>query len=168
VLRGLAWANSLRCPPVAGGHLSSYEITSITSDTALQNKETFDVFGSKQSFFWASHAGDEHALVRRTLIEPRYSDKSNPSVIMKFRSPGLRKDIPDALRALAGWSPQSHLVHEFVTACLDLRPSLYDVEAAKAISIPGIMAHDAAMQARTRSSSSEQSAGGDGRPARKP
>lgn len=123
------------------------EITSITANTALQNKETFDVFGSKQSFSWASHPGDEHALVRRTLIEPKYSDKSNPNVIMKFRSPNIRNDIPDALRNLQGWSPQSHLVHEFVTACREGRPSLYDVDAAKAFSIPGILAHDAAMRA---------------------
>ncbi|MBI4975947.1 MAG: Gfo/Idh/MocA family oxidoreductase [Spirochaetes bacterium] len=132
------------------------EVTSITANTALQNKETFDVFCSKHSFFWATHPGDEHALVRRTLNEPKFADKSNPAVMMKFRSPNIRTDIPDALRNLSSWTPQTNLVHEFVTACLEQRPSLYDIDAAKAFSLPGILAHDAAMRARKESSAAEQ------------
>ena len=122
------------------------EITCITADTALQNKETFDVFGSKQSFFWAAHRGDDHVLVRRTLTEPRYADKSNPTTTLRFKGPDIHFNLPDALRHLPSGAFAAPLVHEFVSACIEDRPSLYDVELAKAVSVPGIRAHQEAMK----------------------
>ena len=125
----------------------SIQITCITATTAVQNKETFDVFGSKQSFVWANHWGDEHTLIRRTLTEPKYFDKSNPHMVSHFQAPVIRRDIPDALRKLPG-QPQANLVHEFVTSALQGRPSQYEVELAEAVSVPGILAHEAALRAK--------------------
>jgi predicted dehydrogenase len=124
------------------------EITCITSDTALVNKETFDVFGSKQSFFWAAQRGEDHVLVRRTTLEPTFADKSNPTVTMNIKALNLHRGLPDSLKPVWGSLSIPALIHEFVSASVAQRPSLYDVELAEAVSLPGIWAHQAALQHR--------------------
>lgn len=124
------------------GCAAAMQITSITIETALQNKETFDVFGSKQSFKWATFHDDKHALVRIHPALPG-GPKSSPNTVMRFTPPSGNDRLPRTMRE-GLWGPAAHLVHEFVRAIVESRPSAIDVVEAATYTAPGLCAHESA------------------------
>jgi predicted dehydrogenase len=121
------------------------EVTCINIETALQNKETFDLWGTKQSFTWGTFHGDKHALTR---IWPARTGgpKSSRSTTFRFDAPSAHDRLPRELWNVNPSHPQPHLVHEFVRACLEGRESEIDVDEASAYCEPGIQAHAHAMK----------------------
>jgi predicted dehydrogenase len=126
------------------GRPLAVEVTSIIIETALQNKETFDLWGTRQSFTWATFYDDKHALIR---IWPAREGgpKSSANTVFRFEAPSDVDRLPAAMRGLGPGSPQAHLIHEFVRACLEGRESEIDVDEAAAYTEPGLLAHKAAM-----------------------
>jgi predicted dehydrogenase len=122
------------------------EVTSIVIETALQNKETFDLWGTKQSFTWATFYDDKHAFIR---IWPAREGgpKSSPNTVFRFDAPSAHDRLPRQLQWVSPRQPQPHLVHEFLRAILEHRDTQVDVEEAAAYSAPGIRAHAAALGA---------------------
>lgn len=139
---------SARTGPVAStsGPLA-IEITSITANTAIETRESFDVFASRQTFLWSHLRGDRHTLIRRTLEEPRFHDKSNPTVVSRLEQLSVAIDLPRELASHPCSLITKAMVHEFVTACLDHRPSAIGIDEAIAITLPGLQAHDLALLA---------------------
>lgn len=125
----------------------SIEVTSIVLETALQNKETFDLWGTKQSFTWRTFYDDKNALIR--VWQAREGGpKSSPNTVFRFDAPSAHDRLPRELHWVGNREPQPHLVHEFVRACLEHRESEIDVEEAQAYSAPGVFAHAIAMKNR--------------------
>lgn len=144
---------SERVGPVAStsGPLA-IEITSITAHTAIEARESFDIFGSRQTFLWSHQRGDRHTLIRRTVEEPRFHDKSNPTVISRLEHMTVGQDLPRELSSHSCSQITKAMIHEFVTACLAERPAAISIEEAIAITLPGLDAHHRAMSAtETRS-----------------
>ena len=139
---------SERVGPVAStsGPLA-IEITSITAHTAIETRESFDIFGSRQTFLWSHLRGDRHTLIRRTVEEPRFHDKSNPSVISRLEHLSVGQDLPLELSAHPCSQITKAMVHEFVTACREERSAAVSIEEAIAITLPGIEAHHLALSA---------------------
>lgn len=120
------------------------EVTSIVFETALQNKETFDLWGTRQSFTWSTFYDDKHALIR--IWQAREGGpKSSPNTVFRFDAPSAHDRLPRELQWVSHRQPQPHLVHEFVRACIEGRESEVDVDEAAAYSEPGLRAHAAAM-----------------------
>ncbi len=134
-------------PQGDAGRPLAVEVTSIVIETALQNKETFDLWGTKQSFTWATFYDDKHAFIR---IWPAREGgpKSSYNTVFRFEAPNDVDRLPQAMRKLGPGSPQAHLVHEFVRACIEGRESEIDVDEASAYTEPGLLAHQAAMSGR--------------------
>lgn len=125
------------------GHDAGMEITSMVFETALQNKETFDIYGSRQSFVWGEFYSDDHALIRIHPALPG-GPKSSPSTVMRFRPPSGTDRLPQELRYLGTWGAPLHLVHEFVSAVVEGRRSAVDVAESATYTAPGICAHESA------------------------
>jgi predicted dehydrogenase len=121
------------------------EVTSIAIETAVQSKETFDLWGTKQSFTWASFHDDKHALIRMWAAKEG-GPKGSPSAVFRFDAPSAHDRLPRELQWVSPRQPKPHLVHEFVRAVIEGRESDIDVEEAAAYCEPGIRAHAAAMR----------------------
>jgi predicted dehydrogenase len=123
-------------------------------DTARQYRESFDVYGTKQSFEWTLVAGEEHVL--------HTAKKPEPEIASRVEVPDYAHLLPDAIRGFTraihdaehrsfiqggghgGSHP--HLVHEFLRALIDDRePWPNAVTAANWTSV-GICAHQSAMR----------------------
>lgn len=125
----------------------SIEVTSIVIETALQNKETFDLWGTKQSFTWRTFYDDKNALIR-VWQSREGGPKSSPNTVFRFDAPSAHDRLPRELHWVGTREAQPHLVHEFVRACLEGRESEIDVDEAQAYSAPGVFAHEIAMKNR--------------------
>jgi predicted dehydrogenase len=120
------------------------QITSIVIETALQNKETFDLWGTKQSFTWATFRDDRHALTR---MQPVWQDgpRSVRHTVFRFDAPSADERLPAPMRDIQPRRPHPHLVHEFVRAIVEGRQPWIDAPTAANWTAPGICAHQSAM-----------------------
>ena len=94
-------------------------------DTARQYRESFDVYGTKQSFEWTLVAGEEHVL--------HTAKKPEPEIAARVSVPDFADRLPESIRGFShaiqdaehrsfiqggghgGSHP--HLVHEFLRRC---------------------------------------------------
>lgn len=132
-------------PKGDAGRPLAIEVTSIVIETALQNKETFDLWGTRQSFTWSTFYDDKHAFIR-VWPAREGGPKSSPNTVFRFDAPSAHDRLPRELHWVSHRQPQPHLVHEFVRACLEGRESEIDVDEAAAYTEPGLRAHQAAMK----------------------
>jgi predicted dehydrogenase len=126
-------------------------------DTARQYRESFEVFGSKQSFEWPLVEGEdpvlhtakrpEHEIPRRIKV-PDYAHRL-PEGIRSFTTKGVYDMAENQHLSFAqggghgGSHP--HLVHEFLAALAEGRqPFPNSVESANWTCV-GILAHESAM-----------------------
>jgi predicted dehydrogenase len=118
------------------------EVTSMIFHTALEPKETFDLYGEKNSFTWATHRGDRHAL---TELHPARDGgpKTSPRTVYRMQVPSAVDRLSEELWPLA--SPQAHLVDEFVLSIVQQRRPRIDEIAAARFTAPGLCAHQSAL-----------------------
>ena len=126
-------------------------------DTARQYRESFDVYGSKQSFEWQLCEGEEPVLHTAKLPEPE--------IPRRVRVPDFADRLPEPLRPFTtggvydadehqhlsftqggghgGSHP--HLVHEFVTALVEGRDPYPNARQSANWTCTGLLAHESAM-----------------------
>jgi predicted dehydrogenase len=126
-------------------------------DTARQYRESFDVYGSKQSFEWQLCEGEEPVL--HTAKQPE------PEIPRRVRVPDFADRLPEPLRPFTtggvydadehqhlsftqggghgGSHP--HLVHEFVTALVEGRDPYPNARQSANWTCTGLLAHESAM-----------------------
>jgi predicted dehydrogenase len=120
------------------------EIASLTIETSLQCKETFDLYGDRQSFKSATFWGDRHALVRTAPPRPD-GPKWAPTTLLRLELPATTDRLPRPLRQFGPHSAEPHLVHEFVTSIVEARPPAINAVTAANWTAPGLCAHQSAM-----------------------
>jgi predicted dehydrogenase len=136
------------------------EVTRSLFNTARQYRESFDVYGSRQSFEWqqveheqpvlhtkstADHPLTEAEIPRRVEV-PDYAHLL-PESIRRFSQPAAIQDA-DHLSFLQGGGhggSHPHLVHAFLQACTGRAPAMPDVESSVNWTMVGICAHQSAM-----------------------
>lgn len=127
------------------------EATRSLYETTRQYTESFDVYGEKQSFEWqliedddpVLHTGGEDA---ERVEVPDYGNLL-PDSIAQFTTGGVY-DEEDHLSFFQGGGhggSHPHLVHEFVRAVVEDRPSEVDAVTAAGWTAAGICAHESAM-----------------------
>jgi predicted dehydrogenase len=137
------------------------EVTRSLFDTARQYRESFDVYGSKQSFEWQQLEGERPVLHRKStrltpLTEPEIPVRIDvpdyahllPEPIRRFTQPAEIQDA-EHLSFLQGGGhggSHPHLAHAFLTACLGERPAMPDVETSVNWTMVGIAAHASALE----------------------
>lgn len=128
------------------------EVTRSLYETVRQYRESFDVYGEKQSFEWEQligenpvlHTGGEDAK----HVEVPDSGHLLPAEIAGFTKAGVYDDEHQHLSFFQGGGhggSHPHLVHEFITAILEDRPSSVDAPVAAAWTAAGICAHQSAL-----------------------
>ncbi len=124
-------------------------------DVARQYRESFDVYGTKQSFEWSLVEGKPHILHTAKLPEPEIAQPVNvpdyahllPESIRRFTLP---QEIHDAehLSFLQGGGhggSHPHLVHEFISALIEDRDPWPNARQAANWTCVGICAHESAL-----------------------
>jgi len=123
-------------------------------DTARQYRESFDVYGTKQSFEWTLVEGEEHVL--------HTAKKPEPEIPSRVSVPDYAHLLPEEIRAFTQTIEDSdhlsfvqggghggshpHLVNEFVRALIEDRdPSPNAVTSANWTCV-GICAHESALK----------------------
>lgn len=123
----------------------SMEVTSAVFHTAVQAKETFDIYGEKCSFKWKTFADDRHALVRLLPAQPG-GPKTSPTPVFRFEAPSSRDRLRREMRIAGISGRHTHLACEFVDSIAEGRPPSIDAVTAADWTAPGICAHASAMQ----------------------
>jgi len=127
-------------------------------DTARQYRESFDVYGSKQSFEWQLCEGEEPVLHTAKLPEPEiprrvpvpdFADRL-PEPIRRFTTGGVYDaDDHQHLSFTQGGGhggSHPHLVHEFVTAIVEGRDPYPNARQSANWTCTGLLAHESALQ----------------------
>jgi len=126
-------------------------------DTARQYRESFDVYGSRQSFEWQLCEGEQPVL--HTAKQPE------PEIPRRVSVPDFAARLPESLRPFTtggvydaddhqhlsftqggghgGSHP--HLVHEFVTAVVEGRDPYPNARQSANWTCTGLLAHESAM-----------------------
>ena len=136
------------------------EVTRSLFDTARQYRESFDAYGSKQSFEWQQVENEEPVLHRIGLPEPeipvrtKVPDYANrlPDPIRRFTQPAAIQDA-EHLSFLQGGGhggSHPHLVHNFLMAVLGKQPAFPDAATSANWTMVGLCAHDSAMKGGER------------------
>jgi len=128
------------------------EVTRSLFDTIRQYRESFDFYGSHESFEWEQSVGEnpvvfsgyedaEHVTIPDT-------DNLLPAKISDF---ALNNRIVDEkhvsfIQGSGHGGSHPHLVYEFITSILEGRESHVSAKVAANWSVTGILAHDSAMQ----------------------
>ncbi|WP_437231233.1 Gfo/Idh/MocA family protein [Planctomicrobium sp. SH661] len=125
-------------------------------DVARQYRESFDVYGTQQSFEWTLVEGKSHVLHTAKKPEPEIAQPIEvpdyahllPESIQKFTLP---QEIHDAehLSFLQGGGhggSHPHLVHEFLSALIEDRDPWPNAVQSANWTCVGICAHQSAMQ----------------------
>ncbi|MEX0670041.1 MAG: Gfo/Idh/MocA family oxidoreductase [Pirellulales bacterium] len=127
-------------------------------DTARQYRESFDVYGSKQSFEWQLCEGEEPVLHTAKLPEPEIPRRVPvpdfahllPKPIQLFTTGGVYdSDDHQHLSFTQGGGhggSHPHLVHEFVTALVEGRDPYPNARQSANWTCTGLLAHESAMQ----------------------
>ena len=144
---------------IAGSDVAA-EVTRSLFDTARQYRESFDVYGSKQSFEWQQVEGEEPVIHRLGLPEPQipvrtpvpdYAERL-PEPIRRFTQPAAIGDA-EHLSFLQGGGhggSHPHLVHAFVQAALGKQPAFPDAATSANWTMVGLCAHQSAMAGGSR------------------
>jgi predicted dehydrogenase len=137
------------------------EVTRSLFDTARQYRESFDAYGSKQSFEWQQVDHEPPVVHTRSTPDQPLSEAQIPQrvtvpdyahllpgPIRAFTQPGAIQDA-DHLSFLQGGGhggSHPHLVHAFLSAVLGTRPPMPDAETSANWTMVGICAHESAMK----------------------
>jgi predicted dehydrogenase len=129
-------------------------------DVARQYRESFDVYGTKQSFEWTLVENEPHVIHTAKMPEPQIPRKVNvpdyahllPAEIRKFTMP---QEIHDAghLSFIQGGGhggSHPHLVHEFISALRSDRDPWPNAAISANWTCVGICAHQSALQGGAR------------------
>ncbi len=140
------------------------EVTRSLFDTARQYRESFDVFGSKQSFEWQQVEGEEPVLHTKSTREHPLAESEIPR---RVAVPDSAQRLPEPIRRFttkgvyslgAGAEHLSftqggghggshpHLVHAFLSAVRGERAALPDAETAANWTMVGLCAHESAQK----------------------
>lgn len=131
----------------------SAEVTRSLFNTARQYRESFDVYGSKKSFEWTQiehedsvvHTGEEPKRIKI----PDYAQLL-PKEIQHFTTAGVYdSDDNQHLSFIQGaghGGSHPHLVHEFVSALVEVRQPYPNAQESANITCVGILAHESAMK----------------------
>jgi predicted dehydrogenase len=123
-------------------------------DTARQYRESFDVYGTKQSFEWTLVENEEHILHTAKKPEPEIPSRIKvpdyahllPEEIRRFTSTIQDADHLSFIQGAGHGGSHPHMVHEFVSALVEDRdPWPNAVQSANWTSV-GICAHESAIQ----------------------
>ena len=127
-------------------------------DTARQYRESFDVYGSKQSFEWQLCEGEEPVLHTAKRPEPEIPQRVPvpdfahllPEPIRRFTTGGVYDaDDHQHLSFTQGGGhggSHPHLVHEFVTALVEGRDPYPNARQSANWTCTGLLAHESAMR----------------------
>ncbi|OHB76588.1 MAG: oxidoreductase [Planctomycetes bacterium RBG_16_64_10] len=130
-------------------------------DTARQYRESFDVYGSKQTFEWPLIDGEDPVLHAAKKPEPEIPARVQvpdyahrlPAAIRKFTRAGVYDaDAQQHLSFVQGGGhggSHPHLAHEFVTALVDGRDPYPNATQSANWTCVGICAHQSALQGGT-------------------
>jgi predicted dehydrogenase len=126
-------------------------------DTARQYRESFDVYGSQQSFEWQLCEGEEPVLhtakrpepeIPRRVQVPDFADRL-PEPLRPFTTGGVYDaDEHQHLSFTQGGGhggSHPHLVHEFVTAVVEGRDPYPNARQSANWTCTGLLAHESAM-----------------------
>jgi predicted dehydrogenase len=137
------------------------EVTRSLFNTARQYRESFDAYGSKQSFEWQQVEGEapvihtkstakkplSEAEIPRRVEVPDYAHLL-PEPIRRFTQPAAIQDA-EHLSFLQGGGhggSHPHLAHNFLMACLGERQAMPDAETSVNWTMVGISAHQSALK----------------------
>jgi predicted dehydrogenase len=123
-------------------------------DTARQYRESFDVYGTKQSFEWTLVEGEAHILHTAKKPEPEIASRVDvPDYAHRLPVPirCFTQTIQDAehrsfIQGGGHGGSHPHLVNEFVRALLDDRQPWPNAVTAANWTAVGICAHQSAMR----------------------
>ncbi|MGD9288209.1 MAG: Gfo/Idh/MocA family oxidoreductase [Desulfobacterales bacterium] len=127
------------------------EVTRSLFDTIRQFRESFDVYASKLSFEWEQISGEGHVLhsnledAERISI-PDYAHHLPESIQGYCTGKVADKGHASSIQGGGHGGSYPHMVHEFVSAIVESRPSAIDADKAANWTMAGICAHDSAMQ----------------------
>ena len=130
-------------------------------DTARQYRESFDAYGSKQSFEWQQVENEQPVIhtksttaaplseadIPKRVAVPDYAHLL-PEPIRRFTQPAAIQDA-DHLSFLQGGGhggSHPHLVHNFLLACLGQKPAMPDAATSVNWTMVGICAHQSALK----------------------
>jgi predicted dehydrogenase len=136
------------------------EVTRSLFDTARQYRESFDAYGSKQSFEWQQVENEQPVIHTLGLPEPQIPRRVEvpdyahrlPEPIRRFTSPAQIHDAAHLSFLQGGGHGGSHphLAHNWLQAILGERPALPDAATSANWTMVGICAHQSAMQGGAR------------------
>ncbi|SFI44199.1 Gfo/Idh/MocA family protein [Planctomicrobium piriforme] len=125
-------------------------------DTARQYRESFDVYGTKQSFEWALVEGDPHVLHTAKKPEHEIAQRIEvpdfahllPEPIRRFTKPAEIHDTEHLSFIQGGGHGGSHphLAHEFISAILEDRDPWPNAVQSANWTCVGICAHQSALK----------------------
>ena len=137
------------------------EVTRSLFNTARQYRESFDAYGSKQSFEWQQVENEQPVIHTKSTAAKSLSEAEIPQrvrvpdyahllpePIRGFTQPGAIQDA-EHLSFLQGGGhggSHPHLAHNFLMACLGERPAMPDVETSVNWTMVGICAHQSALE----------------------
>lgn len=133
------------------------EVTRSLFNTIRQYRESFDVYGTERSFEWEQVIGDGPVIYSgfedaERVEVPDYGHRL-PKEIAGFTLAGVYDDEHEHTSFIQGGGhggSHPHLVHEFLSAIRDGRPSIADAETAANWTMTGICAHESAMKGGQR------------------
>lgn len=136
------------------------EVTRSLFDTARQYRESFDVYGSRQSFEWQQVENEEPVIHELGKPEPEIPTRTKvpdyasrlPKPIQRFTQPAAIQDAEHLSFVQGGGHGGSHphLVHNFLQAVLGKQPALPDAATSANWTMVGICAHQSAMKGGER------------------
>lgn len=127
-------------------------------DTARQYRESFEVYGSKQSVEWPLIEGEPLVLHVAKRPEPEIPEKVDcpdyahllPESIQHFTRAGVYDEGENQhlsfLQGSGHGGSHPHLVHEFISALVDGRQPFPNARQSANITCVGILAHESAMK----------------------
>lgn len=129
------------------------EVTRSLFETTRQYRESFDVYGEKQSFEWEQVAGESPVIhtggegVKRVEI-PDFAHRL-PAEIAAFTKGGVYDDEHQHLSFFQGaghGGSHPHMAHQWLRAIVEGRPAPVDSAIAAGWTAAGLCAHQSAMQ----------------------
>ena len=136
------------------------EVTRSLFDVARQYRESFDAYGSKQSFEWQQVENEEPVIHRKGIPEPEIPVRTKvpdyasrlPEGIRRFTQPAAIQDA-EHLSFLQGGGhggSHPHLVHNFLLAAMGKQPAFPDAPTSANWTMVGLCAHESAMKGGDR------------------
>jgi predicted dehydrogenase len=128
------------------------EVTRSLYETVRQYRESFDVYGEKQSFEWEQVAGEKPCLHTGgedvTRIDVPDFGSLLPPTIAGFTQAGVYDAEHQHLSFFQGGGhggSHPHMVHEFVRAIVEKRPAAVSAPIAAGWTAAGLCAHQSAL-----------------------